>query len=321
MSSSMCRGISEEKFRPWLKKELSRATRRSAVLLIAGIVLSAAIHAFSPSLSARWSVFNYELSSAALDQHPVALVRTFATRLRECEYGWKPLGWQAPFNVSQARRQLKEIYPEVASVIDGVPQVPRAAALKRSDPARYEQRLAAYMERHRSIESGRFSALYDRDDPFSSPNANVKLGLFATKLFGLADACLHTIRSIFASGLAGVLLFATVLALSAGPLWQSRRPARVILKLLVWPTLASALIWGAIFFMAIASAVFGGLTPDTSAIALLTTLPLLATLAKALLHLAETLVNQPKKWDGVERRKPRPPPPPPGMTTPPLGGA
>jgi hypothetical protein len=317
----MCSGISEEKFRPWLRKELVQAGKWGGVLVLVGLALSATINVFSPALAARWSVFNYQLSSVALDQHPVALVRTFASRLRESEYGWHPFAWQAPFNVSVARRQLKEDYPEVVSVIDDVPQVPRAAALKRSDPTRHEQRMTAYLERHRGIEAGRFSGLYDRDDPFSSPNANVKLGLFATKLFGLLDAIIHTIGSILAGGFAGILLFASVLALSAGPLWRSRRPARLVLKLLVWPTLASALIWGAILFMAIASAVFGGMTPDTSAIALLATLPLLSTLAKAPLRLAETLVNQPKKWDGVERRKPRPPAPPPGMTTPPIGGA
>jgi hypothetical protein len=317
----MCSGISEERFRPWFRQELARATKWSALLLLVGVAVSAGLSAFSPALSARWSVFNYQLSSAALDQHPVALVRTFAARLRDSEYGWKLFGWEAPFNVTVARKQLKEDYPEVVSVLDGVPQVPRAAALRRSDTARHDQRMAAYLERHQRIESGRFTGLYDRDDPFSSPNANVKLGLFATKLFGLLDASLHTIGSIFAAGWTGVLLFGTVLALSAGPLWRSRRPARVVLKVLAWPTLASALIWGAIFFMAIASAVFGGMTPDTSAIALLATLPLLSALAKAPLRLAETLVNQPKKWDGVERRKPRPPASPPGLTNPPPGGA
>jgi hypothetical protein len=29
----------------------------------------------------------------------------------------------------------------------------------------------------------------------------------------------------------------------------------------------------------------------------------------------------PKKWDGVERRRPRPPEPKPGETIPPIGGA
>lgn len=317
-------GISNEKFKPWLRRELARALKWGIILLCSGLALSSGLTALSPGFSTNWTTFNYQLSSVALDQHPVALVRTFASRMRESEYGWRPLSPAAPFNVTAARAQLKREYPEVVSVINGVPQVPRALSLKKADPAKYEQRLAAYLQRHNRIESGRFTSLYDRDDMFSPPNANVKLGLFVTKFFGLADALIFTVGTIFAGGLAGVLLFATVLALSAAPLWRSRRPARTWLKVLTWPTLASALVWGAIFFMAIASALFGGFTPNTSAIALLATLPLLSILAKAPLHLAETLVTMPpspKKWDGIDRRKPRPPETPPGMTTPPLGGA
>ena len=56
-----------------------------------------------------------------------------------------------------------------------------------------------------------------------------------------------------------------------------------------------------------------------SALALLATLPLLYVVAKLPLHLAETLVAPPPKWDGKDRRKPRPivppgPPPKPGET-------
>ena len=125
--------------------------------------------------------------------------------------------------------------------------------------------------------------------------------------------------TIFTSGSAGVLLFATVLALSAVPLWRSRRPARGWLKFIVWPALASTLVWAAILIMAISAAVFGGVTSNTSALALLATLPLLFVLAKLPLHLAETLVNRTTSapWDGVDRRKPRPP----VGTVPPLGGA
>jgi hypothetical protein len=323
MSSKKSTGISNEKFKPWFRSESIRALKRGAILLVAGLVVSAGLTAVSPGFSAYWASFNYQLSGVALDQHPVALVRTFATRLRESEYGWGPLSLAAPFNVTAARQLLKRDFPEVSSVVDGVPRVPRALSLKKANPSKYEQRLSAYMERYNQIEAGRFSSLYDRDDMFSPPNANVKLGLFVTKFFGLLDAVIYTAGTIIAGGLPGMLLFGTVLALSAGPLWRSRRPARTVLKVFVWPTLASALVWGAIFFMALASALFGGLTPNTSAIALLATLPLLSILAQAPLHLAETLVTQPqqKKWDGIERRKPRPPEPPPGTTVPPMGGA
>jgi hypothetical protein len=287
--------------------------------MIAGAGVAWGATRFSPGFATNWSTFNYQLSKVALDQHPLALARSFASRLRASEYGWKPLGLAAPFNVTSAREQLRRDYPEVAGVVDGVPQVPRSAALKASDDAKYEQRRTAHLTRYQQIESGRFASLYDRDDPFSAPNANVQLGLFATKIFGLPDALMHVTAVIFSAGPAGVILFVTVLTLSAAPLWRSRRPARTWLKFIVWPTLASTLIWGAILFMAFASAIFGGLTPDTSALALLTALPFLSLLAKIPLHLAETLASRsPGNWDGTDRRKPRPPP---ASTVPPLGGA
>jgi hypothetical protein len=324
MSSIKSTGISNEKFRPWLGRELRRALRHGLIFLAAGGAAMWGLDALSSSFAPGWTDFNYRLSAVALDQHPLALARTFATRLRESEYGWSPLRLAAPFNVTAAREALRSDYPEVASVTDGVPQVPRAARLRGANPGLHDQRMADYMVRHRRIEAGRFASLYDRDDMFSAPNANVKLGLFVTKVFGLPDALLFTFRTILDGGAAGIVLFGAVLALTASPLWRSRRPARTWLKLIVWPTLASTLIWAAILLMAASAALFGGLTPNTSALALFATLPLLYVLAKLPLHLAETLVNPapaPAKWDGIDRRKPRPPEPKPGETTPPLGGA
>jgi hypothetical protein len=324
MSSIKSTGISDENFRPWLHHELARALKLGLVLLTGGAAAVWGLGAVSSAFSAGWTNFNYQLSSVALDQHPLALVRTFATRLRESEYGWGPLSLASPFNVTSARQALRRDYPEVASVLNGVPQVPRGARLQNANPAQHAQRMAACLQRYNQIESGRFTSLYDRDDVFSAPNANVKLGLVATKLFGLPDALFFTVGTIFAGGLAGVVLFSTVLALSAMQLWRSRRPARTWLKFIVWPILASALVWAAIFVMSVSAALFGGLTPNTSALALLATLPLLYVLARVPLHFAETLVSKTPplaKWDGVDRRKPRPPPPKPGETTPPLGGA
>ncbi len=320
MSSSKSKGLSDEKFAPWLRKESLRALKLSLGLLVGGLILAWALASLSPAVAESWSGFNYQLSKVALDKHPLALARGFSSRLIDSEYGWKPIRFSAPFNVTAARQELRRDYPEVASVINGVPQVPREAALKKADPAKYEQRLNAYVARFQEIESGRFTKLYDRDDMFSPPNANVKLGLFATKFFGLLDAIFYTNGIIFSGGLPGIVLFVTVLALSAAPLWRSRRPARTWLKVIAWPVLASALIWGAIVFMALAAAIFGGLTPDTSAVALLVSLPFLSLLAKLPLHLAETLVNRsPTRvpWDGIDRRKPRPP----AGTIPPMGGA
>lgn len=324
MSPIKSTGLSTEKFRPWLVRELGRALKHGLIFLIVGGALVWSLTAFSPAFAAGWTNFNYQLSGVALDQHPLALARSFATRLRESEYGWNPLGLAAPFNVTAARGTLRRDFPEVAGVADGVPQVPRAARLRATNAALHEQRMADYLSRHHRIESGRFARLYDRDDLFSAPNANVKLGLFVTKVFGLPDALLFTAGTIVTNGLAGVMLFSAVLALTASPLWRSRRPARTWLKVIVWPALASTLIWAAILVMAASAALFGGLTPNTSALALCTALPLLHVFAKLPLHLAETLVNPaptPAKWDGIDRRKPRPPEPKPGEPIPPDGGA
>lgn len=318
MSTTKSKGISDQSFGVWLRHEFGRAGRLSLLLLVIGWAVVAGITAARPAFSAAWSRFNYDLSSVALDQHPLALARTFASRLRDSEYGWGPLTLATPFNVTAARAQLRHDYPEVASVAAGVPQVPRGTRLKNADPALYAQRMADYLQRYHQIEFRRFASLYDRDDLFSPPNANVKLGLLATKIFGLPDAFLFTVRSVFAGGLASVVLFSLVMLLSAVALWQSRRPARDWLKLLAWPTLASTLVWFAILFMALAAALFGGLSANTSALTLLATGPLLFVLSRMPLHLAESLIlknDKPAKWDGVERREPRPPPAGAGPTT------
>ena len=230
MRSIKSTGISNEKFAPWLRRELARACKLGLVLLAAGGAVIWGLTAASPAFEAGWTNFNYRLSGVALDQHPLALARTFASRLRESEYGWKPFSLGTPFNVTAAREDLRRVYPEVTGVFDGVPQIPRGSRLRAANATLYEQRVAAYLQRYREIESGRFSSLYDRDDLFSAPNANVKLGLFVTKFFGLVDAVIFTAGTIVGGGLPGILLFGTVLALSAGPLWRSRRPARTILK-------------------------------------------------------------------------------------------
>lgn len=315
MSTTKSMGISNDKFGVWLRREFWRSLKLGALFAIAGGLLILMLNAVSPAFAMQWSRFNYQLSSVALDQHPLALARTFATRLRESEYGWRPLSFSTPFNVTATRQQLRQDYPEVATVRDGQPVVPRSARLKAANPERYTQRLATYLERHHEIEAGRFTSLYNRDDVFTPPNANVKLGLFITKIFGLADALLFTIGSIIAAGAASVVLIGLVLSLAAVALWRSRRPARLVFKFLVWPTLASTLVWAAILIMAFSSAFFGGLTANTSALALFAGIPFLFLLAKLPLHLAESLVlaqpaaSAPAKWDGVERRKPRPPVP------------
>ena len=314
----------KETFRQWFRRELWLETRVALVHLVVGCTLVLALSTLWPGFGTSWNRLNYQLTYVALEQHPVALIRIFANRLGDSEYGWGLFSLTEPMNVTSARERLKLDYREIYGLgPDGTPQFLRTSSLRRADPATQKLRSMGYLTRHQQIESRRFARLYQPEDPFNPTDSGTKLARLITKLFGLPDAFIHTLRSIVASGVSGILLFSTVLALSAVALWQSHRPARWWLKLIVWPTLASALIWLAIAVMSISAAFFGNLTPNTSALAVFTALPLLFLAAKFPLRYAESLVlaPTPKKWDGIERRKPRPPEPKPGETIPPVGGA
>ena len=290
----------------WLRRESGRALKTSALLLAGGLALVYALDAARPDFSGLWWRANYQLTHTALEQHPLALARNFGTRLGESEYGWGPLSWSTPFNITAAQEELKLEYPEFIGVRNGTPRARHNAALLRKD------RASAYFAHHQKIESRRFARIYAPPDPFSPPDANAELGQVITKFFGLPDAAINTVRRLVAGGTTSILLFSTVLAFSAVALWQSNRPARWWLKLLVWPTLASALVWVAIVAMSLGAVAAGAFTPNTSVISLLAALPFLFIGAKLPLRFAESLVRQkpPAKWDGVERRKNRAPAPP-----------
>ncbi len=316
----------KETFRQWLRRDLWLEARVALVLLAAGGMAVPGLDTLWSGFGPYWNRLNYQLTYVALEQHPVALIRTFANRLGDSEYGWGLFSFAEPMNVSSAHEQLRQDFRDIYGVgPDGKPEFLRTSSLRRADPAGKQQRADAYIARYRQIESRRFSRLYQPDDPFNPTDSGTKLARLITKIFGLPDAFIFTVRSIVAAGLSGILLFSTVLGLSAAALLQSHRPARWWLKVLVWPTLASALIWLAIAVMSVSAACFSGLTPNTSALALFTALPFLFLAAKLPLRYAEGLVHfapaKPAKWDGVDRRKPRPAEPKPGETIPPIGGA
>jgi hypothetical protein len=302
-----------EKFGAWLRRESWRAVKLGALLLAGGLVLVYVLSSIWPDLAAPWQRLNYQLTHTALEQHPLALWRTFGRRLGASEYGWGVLSWSEPFNVTAAGAELRNRYPEFVGVRDGAVVARHTSLLKRGDPERQKaqaKRAEDYLARYRQIESRRFARIYGGADVFSPPDPNAELGRVVTKVFGLPDAALHTVRHLVAGGFMSILLFNTVLAISAVALGQSHRPARWWLKLMVWPALASALIWVAIVAMSLGALLGGAFTPNTSALALLAALPFLFLLAKLPLRLAEELVFKPKPWDGVERRRNRPPPPP-----------
>jgi len=296
-------------FRAWLRQEFLRELRLSGVFLLVGLGLVFVVDRVSPRFGPAWTRVNYQLTATALDQHPTALLDAFASRLAQAQYGWGLFSLTEPFNVTAAREQLRADFPEFIGVDpEGRPIQVRRSALHRTATAQREARAAAYLARHHAIESRRFARLYPDDTPFEVPPASVRLGRLVTKLLGLPDAALHLFRRTLSAGTVSFLLFSGTFALSAVALWTSARPARRWLKALLCPFLASALAWVVILFMSIGAAIFGGLTPNTSALAVFAGAPLLYLAAKIPLRLLEELQLKPKPWDGVERRRaPRPP--------------
>lgn len=291
-------------FRAWLRQQFWRELRLSALFLLVGLTFVFVADRVSPHFAPAWARLNYQLTYTALEQHPTALLDSFASRLSQTQYGWSLFSFAEPFNVTAAREHLRADFPEFIGLDkNGQPITVRSSALRRGDAAQREARAAAYLERHRAIESHRFARLYPDDSPFEVPAASVRLGRLVTKILGIPDALLHLLHEIVASGVASILLFSGTLALSAVALASSHRPARRWLKVMLCPFLASALAWGVILLMSIGAALFGGLTPNTSALTVFAAAPLLYLAAKIPLRLLEELQLKPKPWDGVERRR------------------
>lgn len=310
MSAASSPAAQPAPFRVWLRRELIRELRLGGVFLAVGLVAVFVAPRVSSSFSAAWTRLNYQLTYSALEQHPTALFDTFAARLSESEYGWGFFHWSEPFNVTAAREHLRTEFPEFVGVgADGKAQTLRRSTTRpRMPAAEREARTQAYLERHRQIESRRFGHLYGQESAFEVATPTQRLARLSTKLLGLPDAFFHVLRTIISGGVASILLASGTLAIAAVAIWNSPRPARHWLKLIVWPVLAAALGWVSIGLMSVAAAFFGGLTPNTSALALLAGAPLIYLAAKAPLRLFEELQLKPKPWDGVDRRRtPRPP--------------
>lgn len=320
-------------FRAWLRREFVQELKLSVLFLAAALAGVFGLGALWSGFDARWHSLNSQLTYAALEQHPTALLGQIGRRLSGSEYGWALFSWTEPFNVTAARERLRTDFPEFAGIgPDGNPRLVRGSARRRTDPATAAARADEYVARSRHLEARRFSHLYRPPSPFDVPTATERLARIVTKALGLPDALLHLLRTLVTEGFGSILLASGSLGIAGAALWTSKRPARLGFKLLAWPLLAAALGWFTIVLMSIGAAFFGALTPNTSALALFAGAPLLYLAAKSPLRLLEELALRPKPWDGTDRRsrpwdgverrrRQEPPAPPPGGTVPPVGGA
>jgi hypothetical protein len=281
----------DEGIRPWLRREAKREAKHGLLFLAVAFTLVFVLHLLWPGFGSLCTKLNDRLARTAVHQNPLALLDTFSSRLHDSEYGWRPLAWSAPFNVTVARDELRAEYPEIIGVFDGQPVVPREESLRRLDPQRYNSRQAAFLARYMQIETYRFTWLYGEEDTYSVPDQSAALGQLATKVIGLPDAILYTFRSIIAAGPVSILVFSTLLALAGLALWQAPRPGRRWLKVVALPFLASTLVWLAVLPMALVAAILGRWTPNTSAFVFIAILPLLLLAARLALRVAAHLLR------------------------------
>jgi hypothetical protein len=142
----------KETFRQWLRRELWCETKVALVLLAAGCTAVLGLDTFWPGFGPSWSRLNYQLTYVALEQHPVALIRTFANRLGDSEYGWGLFSLAEPANVTSAHQQLRSDFKEIYGVgPDGQPQFLRTSSLKHPDPVVQKARAAAYLAHYEHI--------------------------------------------------------------------------------------------------------------------------------------------------------------------------
>jgi hypothetical protein len=320
-------------FRAWLRRQLLRELKLSALFLALALAGVLGLGTLWSGFDTRWHSLNSQLTYAALEQHPTALLGQIGGRLADSEYGWGLFSWTEPFNVTAARERLRADFPEFAGLgPDGNPRLVRGSTRRRADPATAAARADTYVARVRHLEARRFSHLYRPPSPFDVPTATERLARIVTKALGLPDALLHLLRTLVTEGFGSILLASGSLGIAGAALWTSKRPARLGFKVLAWPLLAAALGWFTIILMSVGAAFFGALTPNTSALALFAGSPLLYLAAKSPLRLLEELALRPKPWDGTNRRnrpwdgverrrRQEPPAPPPGGTVPPVGGA
>lgn len=292
-------------FRAWFWQGLKRALRQGTILLAAGFAVVFVADRFSESFSDRWLRLNFQLAKVALEQHPAALRESVAERLSQTQYGWGLFSWSAPFNVTAARAQLREEFPDFAGLDkDGKP-IPMRSSVRHGDAAQQQARAEIYRYRYTHIESHRFARLYPEDSPFEMASTTVRLGRLVTKLIGAPDATINLFRRTRESGRVSFALFCLTFAIAGFALRNSQRPARRWLKVLLCPFYASALAWVVILLLSISAALFGAFTPNTSALAVLAGVPLIYFVARIPLRMLEELQFKPKAWDGVERRRGR----------------
>ncbi len=163
------------------------------------------------------NAFNERVQQAVANFNPFSVHSGFSQRLSDSEYGWRPLSWAAPFNITAARWAAEQALrkelglprgafvpsPEVS---DALEEVLRSGPRPREqDPQREQRRLQREEYRRRSLEIRR--RLDSARFPWFVPT-------IATKIVGMPDAYMNMVRVMLSQGAAGWLVGGVVLVVT-----------------------------------------------------------------------------------------------------------
>src|SRR5262245_12036051 len=97
---------------PKRRPKLRRYLVMSVILFGFTALGDLALRLRDPELQARLRTFGKEMSESIEALDPFVLAKAFYRRLLDSEYSLRPLQWSAPFNLTVARSNFRELHPE-----------------------------------------------------------------------------------------------------------------------------------------------------------------------------------------------------------------
>src|SRR4051812_41801121 len=176
---------------------LLRQTKLTVVILVVSFVVDHAIHFASHEAGNVLHAFGQGLKTGSTQLQPLGLARIFFARLAESEYGWAPLAWRTPFNLTAARQRLRLAFPHLAYLPRSDEPLPPSRLLNDSAAARATQaEYDRWQQADARLEHLRFPLVKNPADRISRQReldhaALRSLATLASKFVGLADAALH----------------------------------------------------------------------------------------------------------------------------------
>jgi hypothetical protein len=101
-----------ESARPASRPKVRRYLVTSLVLVLFSALSDLTLRLTNPEVRKELAGFSDRIGQSIDSLQPFGLAKTFYDRLLQSEYGWRPLSWSEPFNVTAATARFREEHPE-----------------------------------------------------------------------------------------------------------------------------------------------------------------------------------------------------------------